>query len=237
MSQFIIRLDDKPHLTELLKKDKQAFKDIVGLFVDLMEVTAKNEWHTLPSRLGISLTYKEIVLGMMNAIFDVKALNEEAYAALGDNLHPLSLLSEKQKDIVTGEQEYFDWKRYFVVDDDTITQETLEKIIRKLLYLVRWFSIEEVSSQLLANQFPIVDPKDLQKLPFQPALLYQQESLGELAVGKFMHDIGAFDCGEIEKDRTRTTCPACQIGKLVNVNNVKVCPRCNAGFREREMTF
>lgn len=236
MTQFIIRLDDKPHLTELLKKDKQAFKDIVVLFVDLMEVTAKNEWHTLPSRLGISLTYKEIVLGMMNAIFDVKALNEEAYAALGDNLHPLSLLSDTQKDIVTGEQEYFDWKRYFVVDDDTITQETLEKIIRKLLYLVRWFSIDEVSNQLLANQFPIVDPKDLQKLPFQPALVYQQESLGELAVGKFMHDIGAFDCGEVEKDQS--TCPACQIGKLVNVNNVKVCPRCNAGFREKEeMTF
>lgn len=236
MSQFIIRLDDKPHLTELLKKDKQAFKDIVGLFVDLMEVTAKNEWHTLPSRLGISLTYKEIVLGMMNAIFNIKALNEEAYAALGDNLHPLSLLSETQKDIVTGEQEYFDWKRYFVVDDDTITQETLEKIIRKLLYLVRWFSIDEVSKQLLANQFPIVDPKDLQKLPFQPALVYQQESFGELAVGKFMHDIGAFDCGEVEKDRT--TCPACKIGKLVDVNNIKVCPRCNAGFREKEeMTF
>lgn len=236
MSQFIIRLDDKPHLTELLKKDKQAFKDIVGLFVDLMEVTAKNEWHTLPSRLGISLTYKEIVLGMMNAVFNIKALNEEAYAALGDNLHPLSLLSETQKDIVTGEQAYFDWKRYFVVDDDTITQETLEKIIRKLLYLVRWFSIDEVSKQLLANQFPIVDPKDLQKLPFQPALVYQQESFGELAVGKFMHDIGAFDCGEVEKDRT--TCPACKIGKLVDVNSIKVCPRCNAGFREKEeMTF
>ena len=233
MAQFIIRLDDKPHLTELLKKDKQAFKDIVGLFVDLMEVTAKNEWHTLPSRLDISLTYKEIVSGIMNAIFDVKALNEEAYAALGDNLHPLSLLSDTQKDIVTGEQEYFDWKRYFVVDGDAITQETLEKIIRKILYLVRWFSIEEVSKQLLANQFPTVDPKDLQKLPFQPALIYQQESLGELAVGKFMHDIGAFDCGEVEKGRK--TCPACQIGELVNVNNVKVCPRCNAGFRE--MTF
>lgn len=234
MSQFIIRLDDKPHLTELLKKDKQAFKDIVGLFVELMEVTAKNEWYTLPSRLGISLTYKELVSGIMNAILDVKALNEEAYAALGDNLHPLSLLSDTQKDIVTGEQEYFDWKRYFVVDDNTITQETLEKIIRKILYLVRWFSIDEVSYQLLANQFPIVDPKDLQKLPFQPALVYQQEHAGELAVGKFMHDIGAFDCGEVEKG---TTCPACKIGKLVDVNNVKVCPRCNAGFREKEMTF
>ena len=53
------------------------------------------------------------------------------------------------------------------------------------------------SNQLLANQFPIVDPKDLQKLPFQPALLYQQESLGELAVGKFMHDI---ECNMHEED-------------------------------------
>lgn len=108
-----------------------------------------------------------------------------------------------------------------------------------MLYLVRWFDVESVSKSLLTNTFPVVDDKDIRKLPFQPALMYQKNHLGDLYIGKFFHDIGAFNCGKIE--RGTHTCPACNISKLVEVDDEgkhNVCPRCNAGFVvEEELNF
>jgi hypothetical protein len=73
------------------------------------------------------------------------------------------------------------------------------------------------------------------KLPFQPALKYQKEHLGDLYVVKFWHDIGALNCGNIEIDEHE--CLACHVGDLITISNeleYQVCPRCNAGFIVRE---
>jgi hypothetical protein len=105
------------------------------------------------------------------------------------------------------------------MDTNEVSQESLEKIIRKMLYLVRWFDIDTVSKSLVSNQFPVIDGKDIMKLPFQPALRYQKENLGELYVGKFLHEIGALNCGHIESNTH--TCPACNIGAYLKLKIIK----------------
>lgn len=233
MSKFEIKLDDKPALTALMKDDVESFKMIVKTFVNLMEVAADNQWHMLPSSIHTSLSFDDIVTGVLNAIMSTRDINPEAYIALESDLHPLALLSDKRKNFITGENELYDWKSHFILDDKEVTRETLEHIIRKMLYLMRWFDVESISKALITQQFPIVDAKDVRKLPFQPALQYQKEHLGELYVGKFLHDIGAFNCGTISMDVHDLTCPACKIKELTHLPhlNVEVCERCNAGFQ------
>lgn len=231
MAEFKINVDDKPHLRKLMKTDTKAFKEIVGTFVGLMEVAAEKKWNLLPQTIHTSLSFADVVNGVLNAVMSTREIEPKAYLALEDDLHPLALLSDKRKDLITGDHEYFNWKQHFALDTNEVSRETLEAIIRKMLYLVRWFDIDTVSKALQANQFPVIDPKDIAKLPFQPALKYQEEQLGELHVGKFMHEIGAFNCGTIEDDLQY--CPACGIGYLESIhmnNHYKVCVKCNAGF-------
>lgn len=231
-NSFIINLDDKPYLSKLKEENVQAFKDIVGTFVRLMETAAAKKWYQLPEAIHSSLSFEDIVTGVLNAVMTTEEIEPAAYAALERDLHPLALLSDKRKDIVTGEQVEYDWRKHFALDSNEVSRETVEKIIRKILYLVRWFDVESVSKQLLTREFPVVDTKDIQKLPFQPALMHQKNHLSELHVGKFFHELGAFNCGEIDKEVE--TCPACKIGKLEEIKGIKVCPRCNAGFKVRE---
>jgi hypothetical protein len=228
MGKFSIDLDDKPHLSRLQKTDVDAFKEVVGTFVGLMEVAAEKKWHDLPKAIHSSLSFKDIIEALLNATMTTREMNPEAHAALENDLHPLALLSDNRKNMITGEHENYDWKSHFAVDSKMVSKETVEHIVRKMFYLVRWFSIDEVSKALLAQQFPIVDSKDIQKLPFQPALKYQQKNLGDLHIGKFLHDIGAFNCGEIDKETT--DCPACSIGTLKQFKHYKICPRCNSGY-------
>lgn len=225
---FRINLDNKPHLSRLKEQDNAAYKEIVGTFVSLMEVAAEKKWHLLPQTIHSSISLNDVVTGTLNAVMTTKEIEPKAYAALEDDLHPLALLSDKRKDLITGDHEYFDWRNHFALDTKDVSRETIEKIIRSILYLVRWFDIETVSKALQSNQFPVVDPKDVAKLPFQPALKYQEENMGQLHVGKFFHDIGAFNCGTIPDDFTH--CKACGTGLLEYIHGFAVCPKCNAGF-------
>lgn len=231
-NKFSIDLDDKPNLSRLKSSDVQAFKEIVGTFVGLMEIAAQKNWHQLPESIHSSLSFKDVIEGVLNATMTTQDMNPETFAALGNDLHPLALLSDQRKNIITGENEEYDWKAHFSLGDDKVTKETLEHVVRKMFYLVRWFSIDDVSKALLAQQFPIVDSKDIQKLPFQPALRYQQSKLGDLYIGKFLHEIGAFNCGEL--DAEIDNCPACSVGELKRVKQYKVCPRCNSGYALQE---
>ena len=236
MVDFKINLDDKPYLSDLFRKDKATFKDVVGTFVNLMETAATLSWYKLPDAVHSSMTFSDLVNGVLNAVMTTKEIEPNAFATLEMDLHPLALISDKRKNLITGDTELYDWKSHFSLDSDDLSKEAIEHIIRKILYLVRWFDIDSVSKALMTNQFPIVDNKDIQKLPFQPALRYQQEKLGDLYIGKFLHDIGAFNCGIIDKHITE--CPACHIGELKEVEEHLVCPRCNAGFTiEEEMGF
>jgi hypothetical protein len=234
MAKFNINLDTKPNLNRLRDENKEAYKEIVSTFVDLMEVAAEKSWHKLPEQIHSSFTFNDVVTGVLNAIMTTREIEPKAYLALEDDLHPLALISDKRKDLITDEPEYFNWRNHFSLASNEVSRETLEKIIRKMLYLVRWFDIDTVSKSLMTNSFPIIDTKDVAKLPFQPALKYQEQHLGELHVGKFLHDIGAFNCGGLVDQYDENICPACNIGELkyVSVNNkdYHVCPSCNAGF-------
>lgn len=240
MAKFSIELEDKPALSQLMKTDKAAFKEVVGTFVQLMEVAAEKEWHKLPEYIHSSLSFKDVISGVLNAVMTTKEIDPSAHATLEFDLHPLALLSDKRKNLISGEPEEYDWKSHFSLDSKDVSRETIEKIIRKMLYLVRWFDIESVSKSLLTNQFPVVDDKDIRKLPFQPALLYQKNHLGELHIGKFFHDIGALNCGTVTDMIYH--CPACVVGDMEEIdtkegNQYKVCPRCNAGFEIERTNF
>lgn len=228
--EFGIELDNRPHLKALLKEDKEAFKTIVGTFVNVMELAAEKKWYDLPETIHTSLSFDDVVMGVLNAIMTTREIDKNAFSALESGLHPLSLISDKRKDMVTQEDTLYDWKKHFALDTNEVSRGALEHIIRKILYLVRWFDIESVSKALITQTFPVIDAKDVMKLPFQPALQYQQDHLSELHVGKFFHDIGAFDAGTIDENVTH--CLACKIGDLQPVydGTFKVCPRCNAGF-------
>jgi hypothetical protein len=229
MAKFTIELSDKPNLNNLSKSDVKAFKSIVGTFVSLMETAAEKNWHKLPEAIHTSLSFEDVVNGVLNAVMTTKEIDPEAFATLEYDLHPLALISDKRKNLITQNKEPYDWRSHFSMDTNEVSQESLEKIIRKMLYLVRWFDIDTVSKSLVSNQFPVIDGKDIMKLPFQPALKYQKENLGDLYVGKFLHDVGALNCGPLP-DTESDNCPACVIGTLQVINEYKVCPRCNSGF-------
>ena len=231
-NSFTINMDDKPNLTALKGSDVQAFKNVVGTFVELMEISATKDWHKLPETIHTSLSFKDVVHGVLNAVLTTREIDVAAYSALETDLHPLALISDKRKNMITGEHEIYDWKAHFSLDSNEVSKESLENIIRKIFYLVRWFDIESVSKSLITNQFPVVDSKDIMKLPFQPALRYQQQHLGDLHIGKFLHELGSFNCGEIDIDTVQ--CPACKVGHMIEIHAHKICPRCNAGFTIKE---
>lgn len=233
MAEFKIRLDDKPHLSALMKDDAASFKTIVGTFVNLMEVAAEKNWHELPKAIHSSITFPDLLTGILNAVLTTKEINPEAYSTLGNDLHPLALLSDKRKDFLTGEESEYDWRSHFVLSSDEVSKETIEILLRKMLYLMRWFDIETVSKALMTSEFPVVDDKDISRLPFQPALMYQHTHIGGLHVGRFLHEVGAFDGGKTEGKETE--CPACRVGELKTVHDkYLVCPRCNIGFEIEE---
>lgn len=227
---FKIDLTNKPHLYALQEDDKGAFMKIIGTFVNLMEVAAKDEWYKLPETIHSSLQFEDVIVGVLNAVMNTKEIEPSAYQTLEMDLHPLGLLSDKRKNLITGEREVYDWKSHFVMDTNEVTKDTITVIIRKLLYLVRWIDLDTVSKNLVTREFVDLDKYDVAKLPFQPALSYQEKHLGELYVGKFFSDIGAFNLGSIDRDESE--CPACKVGKLKTVSSgkYKVCPRCNGGW-------
>ena len=228
MVKFSINLDTKPYLANLRETDKAAYNEVVSTFVSLMETAAEKKWHKLPEQIHSSISFNDVVTGTLNAVMTTREIEPKAYQALEDDLHPLALLSDRRKDLISGEPEYVNWRNHFTLDTNDVSRETIEAILRKLLYLVRWFDIDTVSKSLMTNSFPTIDSKDVAKLPFQPALKYQTDKLGELHVGKFFHDIGAFNCGELPIEYTH--CVACGVGTLEPMGKYRVCPKCNAGY-------
>lgn len=226
---FKIDLTNKPNLHALQYTDKGNFTKIIGTFVNLMEVAAQDEWYKLPQTIHSSLQFDDVIVGILNAVMNTKEIEPSAYPTLEQDLHPLGLLSDQRRNLITGEREVYDWKSHFVMDTNEVSRDTLTAIIRKLLYLVRWIDLDTVSKNLITREFVDLDKYDIARLPFQPALSYQEKHLGELYVGKFFSDIGAFNCGTISYEQ-RKICPACEVGELEEIHDHRVCPRCNAGF-------
>lgn len=234
MSQEPIKIhfdDKKPHLTKLLNEDRPKALAIIGTFVECMELAAQHGWHELPNAIHSSVSFNTMILAVLEGVLTTKEYPSDSYSALENEVHPLSLLSDQKKDLLTGEDILFDWKKHFNLDSDELTKENIATIIRKMFYLMRWFDIDTVSKALYSSSFPIVDSKNIEKLPFQPALKYQQQIGGDLHAGSFLQDVGLLDCGTITPETE--ICPSCSFETLETLphhENIKGCRRCNAGF-------
>ena len=233
-----IMIDDtRPNLKALRAKDKDKFLYIVKTFMELAEEAADSNvpipWYELPYMLNPNLTMKMVAAATLRAVFRVDQLNKDTFSVLGATLHPLSHFGERS--INTGGK-YSSWQRYFMLEPDTpIDGDAVEQTIRKLLYYARYIDVEKFGHALLSNQleaYKALGQENLEKLPFQPALRYQKEKFGDLKVGQFWHDIGAFDCGEITHEAAvNWGCPSCGTGVVVEVGSYSVCESCNAGFK------
>lgn len=231
-------LSDKPSLMNLLKEQPEVAKQVMQTFSELMEESISNKWHELPEQFaGKDLTFRELIKGILHGSLDLPDINPEAYDAIKEEVHPLSMLMPR-KDFLNGGIRKYNWRSWFRLPQDAaIDQETISKIFRTLLRYYKYVKVEDLAYALINNQIATFKSMDQAKLlPFYPAIRYQQKHFGDLHVGKFFDEIGAFDCGTIPDtfQWEYDNCPSCQVGSLEDIfgdGEVGVCTHCNAGFK------
>lgn len=238
-STLKIMIDDtKPNLKKLRAENREKFLYIVKTFMELAEEAADTNvpipWFELPSMLNQNMTMKMVASAALRAVFRVDQLNKDNFSVLGVTLHPLSHFGERT--INTGGK-YSSWQRYFLLDADAeVNEASIEQVIRKLLYYSRYIDVEKFGHALLSNQlesYKALGQENLEKLPFIPALEYQKKHFGDLGVGQFWDNIGAFKCGELTATQYEEgECLACHTSELVSMGDgYEVCQSCNAGFK------
>lgn len=232
--EFKIKTDDKPNLDALLKADKKKALEVLSTFVELMEEAVREGWHELPGQFSPDLSFKALVKGILHGSLDLRGINQDAYDVLKEEVHPLSMLAPR-KNWLEGGVRYADWRKHFRLTPETeINQGTVEMIFRRLLRYYRYVDVEALAHALINRQvktFEGLGERNVQNLPFMPALRYQQKHFGDLHVGKFFDNIGAFDCGilpQLEDSR----CPACKSSAFEDTGEYRLCLSCNAGFKE-----
>lgn len=233
---FSIKTDDKPRLDQLMRENPQVAREIIATFVDLMEETLEQGWHELPQLFaGRDLTFRDMIKGILHGSLDLPDLNPDAYDALKEEVHPLSMLAPR-RDYLNGGTRVYNWRNHFRLPKDAkADQDTIAAIFRKLLRYYKYVKVDDLAYALINNQ--IANYKSInqtENLPFTPALRYQQVQFGDLHVGSFFPDVGAFDLGEW--DEHNENCPACDtVEDLWHVKNYKICPSCNAGYKVNEL--
>jgi len=237
---FKIRLDDKPKLTKALQENPELAREVINTFVWLMEDAFDESngirWADLPKLFDPNLTFRDLIRGILHGSLDLKEINPDAYDALKVEVHPLGML-QPRPNYLDGGMRYVNWRSHFKLPADTaVNEETIARIFRTILRHTRYVKIEQLRKFLEANQVATyrgLGDEQVMKLPFYPALRYQQRMFGDLHVGKFYDDVGFFDCGDIAADETN--CPACMHEGLQHVGGFKVCLSCNAGYRKVTM--
>ncbi len=237
-SKLTIQIDDtKPNLKRLRGENKEAFMNVIKTFIGLAEEAADLKapipWFEVPGMLNDKMTFKMLTTAVMRAMFKVKDINPDHFSVLGATIHPLSRFSALKPN---GSKDYSSWRRHFALDEDSdINEDSIEQIIRKMLYYMRYIDINTFGQAHMSNQmesYKALGMEAAEKLPFIPALRYQQEHFGDLAVGQFWHDIGAFKCGEVTSEiDTNWGCLACSVGAMTEFEAYRVCDTCNAGFK------
>lgn len=230
MKKFTIRLDDKPHLAELMRENPEQAKEIISTFVQMMEEAAANGWADLPKEFYPNLTFREMIEQVLHGLLDLHDIDPEFYKDLGVSVHPFSLFSTKVP-TASGGTAYWDWQRHF--DWSKGELHPIQSLLRKLMYYSRYIEVAELGKALFHDHVHTYmverDPTSL--LVIQPALKYQRDKLGERFVGKLMDTNGLFDCGTLP-DGVDNICPACQLPELLRLNDhVRMCRKCSAGFR------
>jgi hypothetical protein len=235
--KFSIDTSDKPRLEALMKSDKGKAKEVINTFVSLMEEALDDSnaipWVDLPEKFGGGLTFPQLIKGILHGSLDLKDLKPTVYDVFREEVHPLSMLMPR-KDALTGEVRYHDWRNHFRLPPNTpVNQDTIAAIFRKLLRYYKYVDIDDLAGSIMANQiatFKGLGDHNVQVLPFYPALRYQKETKGELHVGMFMDDIGAFDCGTVSD---LEICLACESPEpVVDLGDKLICLSCNAGYEK-----
>jgi hypothetical protein len=235
MEKFSINISDKPFLKNLMATDKKSASEVINTFVQLMESAAKYKWNELPSKFVPSgeLNFNQLVNGILLGALQVSKINPNAYSIIDEAVHPLSILGKRE---VHGVQEMMDWKDFYKLPSDArVDQETVENIIRNLMHYGRWIDVKTYYDALSVGEkeevavWKQMEQNQVALLPFQPALRYQAEFMGELHCGTLLVG-GLFDCGEYHP-RIDDKCPACLISELQKVtDDVLGCLNCHAGF-------
>lgn len=241
MAEFKISLNDKPNMTKALQENPALVKEVIQTFVGLMEDSFDESngirWADLPKQFDLSLTFKDLIRGILHGSLDLKGINPDAYDALKVEVHPLAML-QPRKNYLDGSVRYTNWRNHFRLSPDTaVNEDTIAQIYRTMLRHMKYIKIDQLRTFLEANQvvtYRGLGDAQMEKLPFYPAMRYQREHFGDLHVGKFFNDNGSFDCGDIESEDE--ICPACDaIQPLAHVGKYKVCMACNAGYRKSEL--
>jgi hypothetical protein len=236
MAQIKIETSNYPQLEELMRKNPQKAKELMGVFIECMNEAAENKWYELPDLFARNeLTFSDLIKGILHGSLDLPKMNPEAYDALREEVHPLSMLSVR-KDYLSGGYRNYNWRQHYRLPHTAlVNQETVAEIFRKLLRYYKYVKVDDLANALVNNQIATFKSlHEAENLPFYPALRYQKEHFGELQVGKFFTDIGAFDGGTLPSlpmEGEWEGCPACQSQEdFWQVKDKIVCPRCNIGF-------
>jgi hypothetical protein len=239
MAKLNIDTKNYPHLDNLIKTDPKKAQEIMKVFIELIDESIEHNWHELPQLFGRDeLSFAALIKGILHGSLNLPDINPEAYDAIKEEVHPLSMIGIR-KDPMTGKICNYNWREHFKLPHTApVNQETIAEIFRKLLRYYKYFDVEKLAKAVWSNQvMTFQSMNECERLPFFPALRYQKEHFGDLHVGLFFTDVGAFDCGEyIHKyDGEYYQCIACQgEDEMWEVHDKLICPRCNAGFIKPE---
>lgn len=232
---FEIDVRDKPNLYRAMIENPELAREVIRTFTQLMDEsfdpTKGVQWAEMPKLLNSQLTFQSLIRGTLRGALDLRDMNPDAFDAVREEVHPLSMLTPR-KDWLQGGTRTWNWRNHFKLPDDVrISEETVAQIVRKTLYYSKYIDVEKYQKAIEANQiatFRGIDQVPL--LPMVPALRYQTKQFGELHMGIFLDDIGALDCGVLAE--ATTICPACNLPHLKEVANHYVCMGCNAGYKK-----
>jgi hypothetical protein len=230
---FKISLDDKPKLKKALETEPSKAKEVIQTFVQMMEESFNEsngiKWADLAKELNDKLTFNDLIKGVLHGVLSTKQINPDTFDVLKVEVHPLSILAPR-KNYIDGGLKYYDWREIFKLEQsEQIDANTIAKILQKIMRYAKYVDVQTLAEHLQNNQIMTyrgLGDEQIKRLPFYPALRHQQKTKGDLHVGKFLDEIGFFDCGVNEHDY----CISCNRSDLHIINNYKVCLSCNAGF-------
>ena len=236
--KLVLNTADKPNLTRLIQADKVKAKQFLDAWMKAADELVAMKFPVdliLDTAQQLNLKPAEILAGIIGGCLNEQFINERMAPILGKELLPIGILTLRGVTL-EGEEAYVDWRRWFQLDQrDTITSDTIARIIGGIMKYARFLDFDKLSEALEANQlvtFKGLGQEQMKLLPFYPALQYQKNYMvSDFKVGKFMpeRNAGFFDCGTI--DPAETHCPACGRRDLTkSKDEVHIyCRACNAG--------
>ena len=123
-------------------------------------------------------------MGILRGSLDLKDINPDGYDAIKEEVHPLSMLMPR-RDYLNGGIRRYEWRNHFRLPKNApVNEDTIATIFRKLLRYYKYVNIDDLAYALVNNQiktFEGLGERNIETLPFVPALRYQQAKFGNLS--------------------------------------------------------